>query len=542
MAGFMEKNEKIILAVIILIYLILEIINISLPGLYVDEAFSGCIGLQILKNIGPFAYYSVKLFGRCLPIMQGAEYSGAMEGYILSPFLWLFGANVVVLRLVPIIMQAGFLIALYFLLKDFFNRKVAFASIIFLTISSVFLLETKLGLNSASMLHLAAILVLCSLFKWYRGSNRVYFYVVLFILGLGISIRVWFLWFVNSLIILFLIFHKKILSKIRNSPARYLFFGLLSFTSGLALFVIYNFKVKGNTVNYITEHFFKTKFSINNGLYFENLSSRMEFFINYLNGLHPLMMQGVAREQIAVNQLYPFLFFGSLFWLAFSFFSGKSSFSRGKVSFVVLLLCLVILQSPFTLSSLNGPHLFIIFPLLPVILALAWMDIIEVFKKNRVIVVIINIVVAVFVVAECNATVRNNYLYFNKTGGAGNYTDTVYELVDYLKQNELFSPCVMDWGIYHNLVFLSAGKIIPRQFGYIEGGESDKKNSFIEECKLTLNKNANLYIFHSPVFTNRPQIYRIFEKIVLDSGRSLIEEKKFYQRNGMAVYILYSIK
>ena len=43
-------------------------------------------------------------------------------GLLILPFFWLFGINVVVLRMVPILTGACMLILLYVALKEFFNK------------------------------------------------------------------------------------------------------------------------------------------------------------------------------------------------------------------------------------------------------------------------------------------------------------------------------------------------------------------------------------------------------------------------------------
>lgn len=542
-----SKSEKLILFIIISLYLILEALNIKLPGLYVDEAWSGCGILQVMKNVGPLMHYSINIFNRNFPVMQGAEYSGAMESYILSPFLLLFGTNVVALRLVPIFMQAGFLFFLYLFLRDFLNKRVAITSLILLVINSVFLLETKLGLDRASILHFAEILALYSLYKWYKGGKNIYFYFAIYILGLGLTIRIWFLWFVNSLIVLSVAFRKKILGRMQANIAKYIIFGSFSFLFGSILFVYYNLVTKFATIRYIIDNFSQTRSSVDNFFYLDNLFVRLGVLVSYLQGKYILSEQGswnnhTPTSEIALNQMYPFLFLGAFAWIIFSILFKKISFAKNRIIFIIILFLLILLQSPFTLSCLTSPHLFILFPIIPIILSIAWVDMVENFKKNKLAVITVNAVFVIFILIECNVTIRNNYLYFRKTGGTGNYSDAIYELASYLKTNKIFSPFAMDWGFNHNLIFLSGGDVVSPKLAYVESGDNGQKDNFIEDCKLSLNNSANKYLFHAPAFANRPEVFLIFEKIVKASGKVLCEEKKFYQRDGRLVYILYSVK
>lgn len=544
MMDFINKKEKLILFILILLYLILEVSNIKLPGLYVDEAWPGCGSLQIIKNIGPFSYSLIRIFDWNFPIMLGAEYSGVMESYILTPFLWLFGINVVVLRLVPIIMGAVTLIFVYLFLKDFFDKKVGILTVFLLVINGIFLLETKLGLNSASMHHFAGMCALWALWKWYRGKEVKYFCLGMFTLGLGVSIRVWFIWFVDGVFLLSLIFFKSILNRINKKVLSYTLLGVAFFCLGIFFFIFYNLISNFATVRFIIEHFLYTRDKINNIEYFSNFISRLRNFGLWLNGSWSLLEQGgwnnrTPIKDIFTNSISQGLFLWSFIYLTLTAFFKKSHYARKRVLFILLLFLMILLQSPFTLSTLAGPHLFILYPLIQMIIALAFVDIIINFKTNKIMLGLIVAVFFVFIFKECSTTLNNNYLYFNKTGGTGNNSNSIYSVSKYLEDKQIYKPAAMDWGIYHNLIFLSQGKVTPEVFDYVEAGID--KEIFVAELKNLLEK-PNTYIFHADEFSNRQDVYSIFREACRESGKSIIKEKIFYQKDGRAIFILYSTR
>jgi len=536
------KNPRLILFTLISLYLFLELLNITVPGLYDDEALPACGAIQIINRSIPILMPAVKLFNIHFPLVI-PPYHTALESYILLPFFWLFGIKVVVLRSVPIIMGAITLIFVYLFLKDFFDKKVGLLAVFLLVINNIFLLETKLGLNSASMLHFAAIGALLSLWRWYRGKGEKYFYLGIFLLGLGISIRVWFTWFVDGVFLLGLIFYKNIVNKIKKNILRYTLFGTVIFCLGIFLFIFYNITSNLATIKHIIEHFSDTRNGINNFEYLGNLISRLRNFSLWLNGSWSLLEQGgwynrTPMKDIFTNPVSPGLFLWSFIYLTLAAFFKKSHYSCRRVLFILLLFIVILLQSPLTLSTLGGPHLFILYPLIQIIIALAFIDIIRKFKTNKIMFCFIAAVFFIFIFKECNNTFNNNYLYFNKTGGTGNNSNSIYAVSKYLEDQQISEPIIMDWGIYHNLIFLSQGKAAPKTFGYIQGGHH--KEIFVAELKNLL-KRPNTYIFHAVEFSNRQDVYAIFIEVCRELGKSIIKEKIFYQKDGKPVFVIYSV-
>jgi len=539
-------KEKLILFLLVSLFLTLEIINIKLPGLYADEALPACGSLQIIKKIDPIIW-SVKIFNTYFPLTLGVTHEAALESYILLPFFYLFGINVVVLRLVPVVIGAVTLIFMYFFLKGFFSRGVGLLSLFLLVINSIFLLETKLGLNSASMLHFTGMAALWSLFRWYKSKGNAYFYLGVFLLCVGISIRIWFLWFFNGVIILSIIFRHRLRERLKGNIWKYVAIFCIIFLLSNSPFVYYNLTSRFGTFRHIIKNFSKTteQDAVNNLSYSKNLQERFRVFTRYLNGSWSLLEQGcwnnrTSWKEISLNRLYPFMFWAVFIYLVFCAIFNKTKFSRKRIWFVLILFSLILLQSPFTLSSLGGPHLFILYPLVQIILGLGLIEVVRKFKKNIIMLTIITCATVIFVFLECNNTVRNNFLYFKKTGGTGNNSDSIYALSNYFQDAKIFKPIIMDWGIYHNLIFLSKAQTKPRTFVYVQGGF--QKEEFISELNYILHDENARYVFHAPEYTNRQEIYPIFEKAYKAQGKNINREVVFNQRDGRPVYVIYSVR
>jgi len=538
-----NNKSKTILCILIVLYLILELLSINLGGVYSDEAYPACGSLQVLKQKGPFMI-SFKLFNRYFPFML-CDYHSALESYILLPFFILFGINVIALRLCPIIFEMFSLIFLYIFLKELFNKKVAFITLFLLIINSLFLYFVKTGLNTASLLHFASITSLFLLWKWYKQKKNIYFYLAALLLGIGISIRSWFLWFVNALIILSILFINKLKDNLKKKILRYTIFGVLFFSLGIILFIIYNFKSNFATVRYTVKHFRRTHTEIDNLKYLSNLSERKRTFKDYISIKHIFYEEGSWsnrfswKKNIAVKNTTSFtVFFTSFIYLIFSIIFKEGLFSYKRKLFIILIFILIFLQSPLTLSHLGGPHLFILYPFIQIIEAIGIVELIELFKKSKTMLAIMSCILLIFIFEEINATFRNNYLYFLKTGGSGNNSDAIYSLTKWLKENKYYAPVTLDWGMYHNIIFISKGEIVPITQDY--NGDRNNIQKFFAECKNNLIKDNTIYISHSQEFSNFPEVYGIFIYLVKKLNKNVKEIKKFYQRDGKEVFVVYS--
>lgn len=530
-------KDKIILFIFVCVYLFLEIVNIHLPGLFSDEALQGCGALQILKKVPqPYLISGDSLY---FPLMM-VPYETAIESYILLPFLFLFGINIVGLRMAPVIIGIFALIFTYLFTKDFFNKKTAVIVLFLLVINPSFLLQTKLGLNSASMIQVTGMGALFFLWKWYQTRNSRYFYLSIFLLGLGVSIRIWFLWFVNGLILLGAPFARSLKPRLKK---RHFLFGTILFCLGILPFIVYNAISRFDTVRYMISHFKGSYAGVNNLDYINNLKVRFDNLGSCIKGDYYFTKQeNYPHKHFSSNPAAPKLFAFGYVWLLFSFIFKKGLFPTKKTASLLILFSAILLQSPFTLSNLAGPHLFVLYPLIQIILGVFFYDLFMRAKTGRTIQVITIILFASFVILECHVTLRNNYLYFYKTGGKGSYSDAIISLVNYLQHREIYKPSLMDWGFQHNLVFLSQGRIAPRAFLYIENTNNSEQSCFASILEESLKSGKKkVFIFHSAYFTIKSGIYSLFKDSVEKAGKSIKIEEVFYQRDGLPVYFLYSV-
>ncbi|MDD4909418.1 MAG: glycosyltransferase family 39 protein [Candidatus Omnitrophica bacterium] len=540
----LDRKDYLSLSLFLCVFFLLEAYQIHLPGLYADEAFPATGAVQVLKHVGPFLI-SKELFGMSLPIAF-VPYMTCLESYILMPFFYLFGINVFVLRSVPILLGGLVLVFTYIFIRRIFNRTAAVIAVLLLMVNPEFLIGTKLGNDSGSMLQFMNMAAILCFYNWYRLKKDRHFFAAVFFWGAGLSIRPWFSWPINSIIIISIVFYryigKAVIAKLRS--AKFIAGSLFGFASGAFLMLFYNFSSGFPIIGYMTKYIYATRCGVNNLAYLNNLMSRVAVFKNYLRGTFSLGNMGgwnhrTPVEHISADNLYPALFLISAAWLLLSSAANKGRFSRKGKLFVLLFPLFILLQSPFTLSSLGGPHLFIIYPFIQVIIAVAFIEMLLIMKnKVKIAACFAVCVFLVPVFSEIKTAYRNNYAYIAGTGGTGNYSDAIYDLNRWLLEEGALDPVVLDWGIYHDLIFLSGGRISPVTFNFVESGDS--KDVMMERLSNIIGgKQDKVYIFHSPKFTNR-YVYDDFNGLVRHRGKRAIMLKEFSQRDGEKVFIVYA--
>ncbi|NQT75666.1 MAG: glycosyltransferase family 39 protein [Candidatus Omnitrophica bacterium] len=555
--GFLSKfdrREVVTLLLFVSVYLVLELSQIKLPGLYCDEAHDAVGTLQIMKHVSSGYLQSIQFFGRYFPLVRGT-YHGAVGSYFILPFFLLFGVNIVSLRLMPIFIGILTLVFTYLFSKRFFSQKVAYLTILLLVISPNFILGTKLGNDNGSIMQMMSMASLFCLLMWYRKKKNILFYTGMFFLGLGIATRIWFFWFIVALFLASLIYIKDINEMIRKNKLNYfnLFLaGIFAFCLGAFLIICFNFKHNFITLRYILSHAGQSVEGVSNLDYFNNLLIRIQDLVVLLKEQWFAWVivgsKGNELRYISRNDLCLWAFNLCLIWLVFSilFIRKKRDIKQRKILFLLLLVSFIFLQSPITLRAFGGSHLFILFPLLQLVIGLALVDMVNFFKGSKLLVAVISSILLVLIITDLNVIIKE-YSRHKETGGGPSYSDSINQLARWLKEKEIAVPLAMDWGLCHNLIVLTDGKVRPRTFRYIEESGIIEpeltlvRNEFIKDLKKEIEDRDRLFlIFRAPEISNRDRHDDVL-KITKETNRDYIEEKRFYSRNGQLIYLVNSI-
>ena len=246
------------LAAVLLLFLVASFYQIRLPGLYFDEALDVVPAMQMaLGQPGPWSIGDSILLGPVrLPLMT-MTYVGSVSTYAVLPFFRLFGIGVESIRAMTIVMACLGLIFAYGFLNDLFDRRVAILSTLLLAIHPAFVLWSRMGIYVSSPMFTFATASLFFLLRWRRRGNPVYMYAAAFCLGLGLSTKLLFLWFIVALALTTLLLRlwprvhvgRFTFGQDHNAPAinrRTVVGSLIGFTLGAGMILWYNLTTRRN--------------------------------------------------------------------------------------------------------------------------------------------------------------------------------------------------------------------------------------------------------------------------------------------------------
>lgn len=544
-----KRVETALLALICALFFILASYNINLPGLYYDEALDVVPTMQLVTGQRVEEHRFVEILGHRLPIMV-SEYVGPVSTYLTLPFFLLFGVSVFSLRLATIVFGVGAIIFAFYFLKLFFDRKVAFLTALLLAVNPAFILWSRQGNHVSSLMSFMATGSLACFYRWYKKRKDFYLYVGSFLLGLGLCQKIIFLWFIMALglavlaqkislreVVSFRTWVREMAGKVVGFGIKRLGLSLLAFCVGLSMMLWYNLTTPG-TIRMILSNLVVTSKGTNNLAFLTNFLKRVEDFKRVLSGDLFSYTGGSYANQLYV----PLFMVAFLFCLVVSLLP-INNINKKKIKFVLILFIMLFVFSCFTIGGLSPYHLLILLPLPQVMISLFVCDAGVLLRgaissdRVRRVLTIGPFAVALVVVILDLGVVKSYHGAMNETGGVGMFSDAIYDLADYLEDNDVTTPLAVDWGFRKNIQFLTKGAVNPVEiFDY----SSEPDEEFSREIFKRLSNPNNLYLFHSAQFAAFRR-YEAFETVVRQANKAIQLERTFYQRDGTPVYYLYRV-
>src|SRR5438093_3804305 len=193
------------LALALGLFLVLSLHQLGLPGLYHDEAVDVVPAMQLLLGQPVQAPREVVLpAGKArLPVMA-MDYVGAVNAYAVLPFFALFGINVGALRLMTIAASGLTLVLSFALARRLFNRYVAGITVLLLAVSPSFIFWSRQGVHVTSIMTIFSTGALLLVLAWSDTRRTAWLIAAAFLLGLGFSAKILFVWWIAGLVALWL--------------------------------------------------------------------------------------------------------------------------------------------------------------------------------------------------------------------------------------------------------------------------------------------------------------------------------------------------
>ena len=538
--------------IIAFLFLLLQLIEIKLPGITCEDGFRALGGWCF----GDCNFVEIKIFGRTLPTLftfMWADIHGNLSHYLMMPFLVVFGQSHLAVRFFLIFCAIIALILVYYSIKELFDRRVSILTIFLLIINVTFTAGVRYGNYHffPQILCFSMGSLFCFLRYWKR-HNGWYFYAGCLLLGLGTWLVAWFFWFLPPVILAGMTFHKEF----RVKRIKLCVIGGVFFLLGASLLIagiIWHDGTLGrfSMVKQIFSHFRMTYCGVDNLSYLNNLFFRTKTFLfSFLTG-SSLMGSFLSSPTsfYRPNMLYPFLFMFSILWLGVKLFITKLAGFRKRILLLFILFIGTFLLTAFTLSNLEPAKLYILYPFPQVVISLAVCSILErpqKIKLLRKLIIMPFLIIFLFLIASDMILLRKYFEYESQTGGVLSFndsTDAIYRLSDWLEENKITRPITLSTFLNGNFFFLTEGKVNPIYPGYLWG----RQQPFNEEAALTefrkflSGSKDNIYLVSYPLPDCEEMAFSLFKQLIKENSMEIRVKQHFYRRDGLLVYTAFSV-
>ncbi len=534
------------------VYLVAELLNLRLPGLYFDEALDAVPAIQWLHGAPLDITAHLTLFGREWPLMV-MTYVGPTTTYLVAPVFAIFGASVEALRLVNIGLGALSLLLAWGFLRELIDPRVAGIATLLLALNPAFLFWTRMGaFVSLPMLPLS-IGAMWALYRWrQRGRDR-YLVGAAFCLGLGLTTKIVFLWFWGALVLAWLVLSPWLergkgwrawLWPLRLATPRSLVIAALALLLGLAPLLAFNLQSLGTFATVLENAGENQLYSSTSLDLLGNLTRvRAEDLRGLLDGSWLARISGLEhRNLLAAPALL--LSIGVLAWLALR---DRLPYGKKRFAFLSLMLIAIYLESAVTVrvSGPSSTHLMMLWPIPQALVAMALVALPALLPAARRSALLAVAVVLGLTLVGAEAWTSLRYgADMVRTGGTGSFSDAIYALEADLQAAGTERPVALDWGFRRTLQLLSGGAINPEErFDYaMEPG--DWYADWIDD---RVNREAagqakpSTYLFHAPGFVVFGDYWPAFEEAAYRRGMQPVA-KAYLQRDGRPVYLAYHLE
>ncbi|MBU0494019.1 MAG: glycosyltransferase family 39 protein [Chloroflexi bacterium] len=538
--------EALALAGIVVLFVVLCLTNVNFPGLFYDETIDAVPTVQMLTGqpVESLRGSGLWLGPVFVPLMV-SDYVGTVNTLLLLPFLAAFGPQPIAFRLMTMLVGMAALLLYYAFTREFLGRPAALITALLLAVHPSYVFWSRQGIYLSSTMTVAAGGSLWALFRWHRRRQWRWLLLGGFFLGLGISAKFLFLWFILALTGAYwlVVGIPRLWRRDVRGFCRALFYDLspgqllaggLAWCAGASLFIIYNLQTQG-TFHVLFDNVGTTSYGVSN----------LNFLDNFLTQLHHLrtVLEGSFFWFIGgpyANPIYPAAFVAALV-LLFVLTLGPFRDHWRRFLFLFTIFGVMLVESCFTISGLWETHLLVFLPLPQMMMALClvlltreglrwarqreWGWLRPAALTGAALVLIALVGTDVWVDAQYHRDLP-------LTGGYSRFSDAIHEVVAYLDARNDPHPVAMDWGLSTTIYVLTWGRIQPVE---IFEHQPEPSPDFYEKLRAHMQDPATLYLFNSGdvvVYDRFPQ----WEAMVKELGKTIILEKTFKQRDGDPIF------
>jgi 4-amino-4-deoxy-L-arabinose transferase-like glycosyltransferase len=531
-----------------ILYLALSSYQIDLPGLSYDEALDATPAMQTVLDLPLDVVDTFTLAGREWPLMV-MPYVGPTTSYLVMPAFALFEITVSTLRIANILLGLATLLLAWGFLRDFLDGRVAALSVLLLAVNPTFIFWTRIGaIVSLPMLPLS-IVVLWSLWRWYSRGRTSYLLLAAFCLGLGLSTKLLFVWLWVGLAAAWLLLSPWLRPgkgwaawrwPLERSTPVLLALAAAMLLLGSAPLLLYNLHDLG-TVQVLTANLTQTQlYGVDNLNVLANL--RTVFLDDFSTLLRGAWWSGPSGE-LHVNRLALPAFLLAAGALPLFNWRGRLIYRARRLALFYVLIAAIVAQSAVTVSSLGATHLMILWPMPQALTAAALINGAAVLLARppgrRWLWLGLAGAVALALIAAELRTTWQYHQALQRSGGAGWFSDAIYDLADDLEAVHDTPIIALDWGFRRSLQLLTQERVNPEErFSYTAQPEPVVE-MFIN---WRVTQGPALYLLHTPAATAFPGHREVFEDAAYRHRLAPTLWKRYHQRDGEPVIEVFTLE
>ena len=166
--------------------------NLSVPGLYYDEALFGGLAKDFVTGHARLhlpGYTVVNFLGRPFPV-HASIYNGALKSWILIPPIAAFGSSIAVLRLTSLSIALAALLLFMFVARRWLGLPGALIGGLLLIVDPAYFFMSVFDWGVASTSLLCKCVAFYLALSWWRNQKNIYLFSAAFVLGLGVFNKV----------------------------------------------------------------------------------------------------------------------------------------------------------------------------------------------------------------------------------------------------------------------------------------------------------------------------------------------------------------
>lgn len=587
-----------LLALLVLGYVAVAAYQLGLPGLHYDEAKEAGLNALELLNGAPLTAFraaTVSLGPWSLPLMV-QDYIGALNVYLVMPFLALSGVGVPNIRWPAIFLGALTLLLLERVVSEWWawqreksislehvvpgeaaapasnslRTPVAWAgllSVALLALSPSFVFWSRQGIFVTNLTQPLCLFAIWQGVRWLRRGEPGAFVWTGFGAGLALYAKLTAGWLLGPFALFaFLAYLRRWAARrgaarqgvARQGTARQeaaadssqlgkpvlslplLLAGMMAFLVALSPLILFNVQT-GGTWAQLSDNLSESYYGVDNRAWLENLGVRVEQLVQTLRGDHFWYLGGIYGNGVAP-------------WLALVGAAAVAVRPRWIGPPLLLLLAAVGL-SVFTISDLFITHYALLQPVLAGTAGLGlatWFVVgfehakqtagseIAARRRGRIVRTSAVVVIALWLGLDGYATARYHGA-LARSGGLSDHSDATYHFAYYLRYNGMGAPIALDWGMDAPVRFLTENAVRPLEvFGYASPAVPD--DDFEMRLAQFLDNPQNVYVLRSPeqtVFAGRREA---FLDQVAALGRTPVQVETFRQRDGAPLFEVWRVE